>query len=101
MWLPRLHVVKMPGVHMRDAQCTYTMAPPNFSRLDNPISTKQQGGTDYAQLIITGTPGFSDLLTALSCILSLPGRALLRLLSSFRHLKYKKTYMTTVYFGEG
>ena len=51
----------MPGVHMRDAQCTYTMAPPNFSRLDNPISTKQQGGTDYAQLIITGTPGFSDL----------------------------------------
>ena len=50
---------------MRDAQCTYTMAPPNFSRLDNPISTKQQGGTDYAQLIITGTPGFSDLPSAL------------------------------------
>ena len=38
------------------------MAPPDFGRLVNPISI---GGTDYAHLITTGTPGFSDLSTAL------------------------------------
>ena len=38
------------------------MAPPDFGRSVNPISTR---GTDYAHLIITGTPGFSDLPTAL------------------------------------
>ena len=27
----------------------------------------QPGGTDYAHLITTGTPGFSDLRTALEC----------------------------------
>ena len=37
---------------------------PDFGRSVNPIST---GGTDYAQLITTGTPGFSDPPTAL-CI---------------------------------
>ena len=38
------------------------MAPPDFGRSVNPISTR---GTDYAHLITTGTHGFSDLLTAL------------------------------------
>ena len=37
------------------------MAPPDFGRSVNPISTR--GGTDYAHLITTGTPRFSDLLT--------------------------------------
>ena len=39
------------------------MAPPDFGRSVNPISTR---GTDYAHLITTGTPGFSDLPTALT-----------------------------------
>ena len=34
----------------------------DFGRSVNPISTR---GTDYAHLITTGTPGFSDLPTAL------------------------------------
>ena len=40
------------------------MAHPDFDRSVNPISTR---GTDYAHshLITTGTPGFSDLPTAL------------------------------------
>ena len=38
------------------------IAPPYLGRSVNPISIR---GTDYAQLITTGTPGFSDLLTAL------------------------------------
>ena len=38
------------------------MTPPDFGRSVNPISTR---GTDYAHLITTGTPGFSDLSTAL------------------------------------
>ena len=38
------------------------MAPPDFSKSVNPISTRE---TDYAHLITTGTPGFSDLPTAL------------------------------------
>ena len=38
------------------------MAHPDFGRSINPISTR---GTDYAHLITTGTPGFSDLPTAL------------------------------------
>ena len=38
------------------------MAHPDFGKSVNPIST---GGTDYAHLITTGTPGFSDLATAL------------------------------------
>ena len=38
------------------------MAPPDFGRSVNPISTR---GTDYVHLITTGTPGFSDLPTAL------------------------------------
>ena len=44
------------------------MAHPDFGRSVNPIST---GGTDYAHLITSGTPGFSDLPTALDCILYL------------------------------
>ena len=39
------------------------MAHPIIGRSVNPISTR---GTDYAHLITTGTPGFSDLPTALS-----------------------------------
>ena len=38
------------------------MAPPDFGRSVNPISFR---GTYYAHLITTGTPGFSDLPTAL------------------------------------
>ena len=37
-------------------------ATPNFGRSVNPISSRR---TNYAHLIITGTPGFSDLPTAL------------------------------------
>ena len=36
------------------------MAPPDFGRSVNPISTR---GTNYAHLITTDTPGFSDLST--------------------------------------
>ena len=35
----------------------------DFGRSVNPISTTR--GTDYAHLITTGTPGFSELPTAL------------------------------------
>ena len=38
------------------------IVPPDFGRSVNPISTR---GTDYAHLITTGTPGFSDLPAAL------------------------------------
>ena len=38
------------------------MTPPDFGRSVNPISTR---GTDYAHLTTAGTPGFSDLPTAL------------------------------------
>ena len=38
------------------------MAPPDIGRSVTPISTR---GTDYAHLITTGTPGFSDHPTAL------------------------------------
>jgi hypothetical protein len=33
--------------------------------LEDQLPLSQPGGTDYAQLITTGTPGFSDLPTAL------------------------------------
>ena len=33
--------------------------------LADQLTLSQPGGTDYAKLIITGTPGFSDLPTAL------------------------------------
>ena len=36
----------------------------DFGRSVNPISTREK---DYAHLIATGTPGFSDLPTALPC----------------------------------
>ena len=35
--------------------------------LANQLTLFQPGGTDYAHLITTGTPGFSDLPTALLC----------------------------------
>ena len=34
--------------------------------LADQLTLFQPGGTDYAHLIITGTPGFSDLPTALN-----------------------------------
>ena len=34
--------------------------------LADQLTLSQSGGTDYAHLITTGTPGFSDLPTALS-----------------------------------
>ena len=40
------------------------MAPPDFGRSGNPISTR---GTDYAHLITTVSPGFSDFPSSL-CI---------------------------------
>ena len=40
------------------------VAPPDFSRSVNYISTRRRGA-DYAHLITSGTPGFSDLPTAL------------------------------------
>ena len=39
------------------------MAPPDFGRSYNPISTRRKA--DYAHQITTGTPGFSDLSTVL------------------------------------
>ena len=42
--------------------CRGCLAPPDFGRSVNPISTR---GRDYAHLTTTGTPGFSDHLTAL------------------------------------
>ena len=39
------------------------MAHPDFGRSVDPISTR---GIDYAHLITTGTPAFSDLPTALT-----------------------------------
>ena len=38
------------------------MASPDFGRSVNPITAR---GTDYAHLITNGTPGFSELPTAL------------------------------------
>ena len=35
--------------------------------LADQLTLFQPGGTDYAHQITTGTPGFSDLLTALTC----------------------------------
>ena len=35
--------------------------------LADQLNLFQPGGTDYAHLITTGTPGFSDLPTALMC----------------------------------
>ena len=36
--------------------------------LADQLTLSQPGGTDYAHLITTGTPGFSDLPTALTTI---------------------------------
>ena len=44
------------------------MSLPDFGRSVNPISTR---GADYAPHITIGTPGFSDLLTALHCTVGL------------------------------
>ena len=40
--------------------------PWHTQNLADQLTLFQPGGTDYAHLITTGTPGFSDLLTALS-----------------------------------
>ena len=60
---------KFRGVVRGCAGCA--IAQPDFGRSVNPISTR---GTDYAHLITTGTPGFSDLLTALPCAYLVPLR---------------------------
>ena len=36
--------------------------------LADQLTLFQPGGTDYAHLITTGTPGFLDLPTALTCL---------------------------------
>ena len=46
------------------------MAHPDFGRSVQ-LTLFQPGGPDYAHLITTGTPGFSDLPTALILSLSL------------------------------
>ena len=38
--------------------------------LADQLTLFQPGGTDYAHLITTGTPGFSDLPTALLCLIT-------------------------------
>ena len=43
------------------------MALPDFA---DQLTLSQPGGADYAQHINTGTPGFSDLPTALICTAS-------------------------------
>ena len=48
-----------PGGAGRGGHCS----PPQF--LADQLTLFQPGGTDYARLITTGTPGFSDLPTAL------------------------------------
>ena len=40
--------------------------------LADQLTLFQPGGTDYAHLITTGTPGFSDLPTALHCKIMKP-----------------------------
>ena len=50
------------GVVLGCAGCACALAHPDFDRSVNPISTRE---TDYANLITTGTPGFSDLPAAL------------------------------------
>ena len=44
--------------------CAGCAMAPRFWHI-NYVTLFQPGGTDYAHLIITGTHGFSDLLTAL------------------------------------
>ena len=68
MYLYNRRVHTIEGSHYRAvvpgcAGCA--MAHPDFGRSVNPISTR---GTDYAHLITSGTPGFSDLPTALHYI---------------------------------
>ena len=65
MYLYNRRVHTIEGSHYRAvvpgcAGCA--MAHPDFGRSVNPISTR---GTDYAHLITSGTPGFSDLPTSL------------------------------------
>ena len=54
--------VKFPH-HKLEVKVEVEVAPPDSGRSVNPISTR---GKDYAHLITTGTPGFSDIPTALS-----------------------------------
>ena len=49
-------VKRRPAVHGGAAQI-----------LADQLNLSQPGGADYARHIITGTPGFSDLPTALKC----------------------------------
>ena len=47
--------------------------PWNTQILADQLTQFQPGGTDYAHLITTGTPGFSDLPTALLYIVRIKG----------------------------
>ena len=62
IFVTRLHNCRCRPVVHGCAGCA--KAHPDFGRSVNPISTR---GTDYAHLITTGTPRFSDLPTALRC----------------------------------
>ena len=55
-------VLKLMHTEYRPVVPGCAMAHPDFGRSVNPISTR---GTDYAHIIDTGTPGFSDLPTTL------------------------------------
>ena len=65
-----LDIVSQSWLNIGDSYCRpvvpgcagCAMAHPDFGRSVNPISTR---GTDNAHLITTGTPGFSNLPTAL------------------------------------
>ena len=61
----QIFIHEMNYVMCRPVVSGCAMAYPDFGRSVNPIATSG-ARTDYAHLITTGTPGFSDLPTALS-----------------------------------
>ena len=63
------NLLKVHGLHYRRGVVPGGVAPPDFDRLVNPISTR--GGGRLCLLNNTGTPGFSDLPTALYRIVKL------------------------------
>ena len=72
------------------------MAHPDICRSVNPISTK---GTDYAHLITTGTPGFSDLPTALLSVISHLHSLDSNQCCRFKSLSYYRHLTTSPSFG--
>ena len=57
------NLLKVNGLHFRRGVVPGGVAPPDFGRSVNPISTR--GGGRLCLLNNTGNPGFSDLPTAL------------------------------------